>query len=161
MSRNVADALESRSSSLFEKIASNAAISNVLMALLGRMVIMAQQAGKPIEGISLDRPIFFGRSIRARVKFNTLSLTRSPLGLWAPADDLLRYAQSRSVHLAKVLERNNGVRVFFAAFCEEIDNFCNHKSIKWSDLKVEKAIITQDNLLVVTFSKEHVDLWGR
>lgn len=161
MSRNVADVLEGRASTLFEKIASNNAIANVIMALLGRLVIMAQQYGKPIEGISLDAPIFFGRSIRARIKFNTLSLTRSPLGLWAPADDLVKYAQSRSMHLAKVLERNHGVQIFFSKFCEEIDNFCKHKQIKWSDLKIEKAIISQNNLMVVSFSKEHVNLWER
>jgi hypothetical protein len=161
MAKNVADVLEGRASTLYEKIGSNLAVSNVLMALLGRLVIMAQQNGKPIEGISLDTPIFFGRSIRARIKFNTLSMTRSPLGLWAPADDLVKYTQSRSMHLAKVLERNNGVKVFFAKFCEEIDQFCKHKQIKWSDLKIEKALITPDNLMVVTFSKEHVSLWER
>lgn len=161
MSQNVAEAVAGRNLTLFEKMASNESLANVIMALIGRLVIMAHQSGKPIEGIALEPPVWLGRQARSRITFNTLSITRSPFGLWSPADDLQKYCASKSAHLAKVFDKNQGVKIFFSKLISEIENFCDHKRIAWKDLKVEKAFITPENTLVLKFSKEHVGLWER
>ena len=159
MSKNVAEAIEGRNLSQFEKLISNEQVANVVMALLGKLVVMSAQAGKPMEGISVGDPIWNGRSLKAKIEFNSLSI--APMGLWQEAPDFVRYAQSRSQHLAKAFDKNPGLSRFFTKMLHMIEVFCEHKGLQFADLKVEKAFITPENMMVLTFSKEHVGLWER
>jgi hypothetical protein len=159
MSKNVAEAVQARSLSQFEKLISNEQLSNVVMALLGKLVVMSAQASKPIEGIAVSDPCWNGRSLKARIEFNSLSI--APMGLWHEAPDVVRYAQARSQHLAKAFDKNPGLSRFFTKMLHMIEAFCEHKGLQFADLKVEKAFITPGNMMVITFNKEHVGLWER
>jgi len=156
---NPAQAIESKSQTLFDKLVSNGELSNVVMAILGQLVIISSQQGKPIEGIVLGHPNWLGRSIRSKVAFNSLAIPS--MGFWRGEDDLARYAQGRAANLARVFDKNPGVLKFFTSLIKEIDLFCTYKGIDFKDVKVEKAIITSEYVMIITLSKEHVGLWQR
>lgn len=159
MSRNVAEAIEGRAATLFEKMISNSDVSNVIMALVGRLVIMAHQLGKPIEGISVASPTWSGRKLTARIEFHSLMLT--PPSLWAGQSDLKRYVASKSANMALVFDKNPGLLRFFNDLIGKLDQFCTHKSVEFRNLKLEKSIITPDNVLMMSVAKDHLGKWER
>ena len=159
MSQNVAEAIETKSGNLFDKLCSNGDVSNLIMALVGRLVIMAHQMGKPLEGIAIDKAVWSGRKLSARIVFNSLIIP-SP-GIWAGQSDLKIYVASKAANLARVFDKNSGVLVFFNDFVNKLDQFCTHKSIAFKDLKLEKSIITPDNILMVSVSIDHLGKWER
>jgi hypothetical protein len=154
-----AQAIESKSKSLYDKLITNQEVSSVIMAILGQLVIISSQQGKPIEGIVLGSPNWLGRSIRSKVAFNAVSIPS--MGLWRGDDDMLRYARGRAAHLSKVFDKNPGVLKFFTTLIKEIDLFCTYKGIDFKDVKIEKAIITTDYVMIITLSKEHMGIWQR
>lgn len=159
MSHSVAQAIESRSQSLFEKLVSNVDVANIVMALIGRLVIMATEQGKPIEGIAVENAEWSGRSLRARVRFNSVVLPSATL--WQKQSDLHRYAESRARHLAKVFDKNPGLLRFFNDLAVKLESFCETKRLNFSDLKFEKSIITKENLLILNVAKNHLNPWER
>jgi hypothetical protein len=83
------------------------------------------------------------------------------MSLWRGEEDIAHYVQGRAAHLGKVFYKNPGVLKFFTTLIKEIDLFCTHKGIDFKDVKIEKAIITPNYVMIITLSKEHVGLWQR
>lgn len=152
MSKNVSEVIESRNSTLFEKLASNNDLSNVIMGFLGRIVLMCQQTGKPIEGVETTMVNEYDGDFRFGIVFHDIFI--SPMGIWQGQGDVVNYARSKSVHLAKVLERNAGIIRTFTNLVEVVEGFCDRKGIRFSEFTVRKAIIHQgSNTCVIRYGK--------
>jgi hypothetical protein len=158
VSDNVAQAIEEATVGLIDKLNTNVAIANVVMALLGRLVIIAAQRGKPIEGIALESPQWSGNGLRAKITFNSLSII--PYGVWSGQSDVMKYALSRSAHLAKVFQKNPGLIKFFTELVMKLDAFSSSRGIQWVDLQLSKAFITPSDVLVLNVAKEHTGRWS-
>jgi hypothetical protein len=139
MSNNVAEVLEGRATTLFEKLAQNNDLSNVIMAFLGRIVLMCNKMGKPIEGVITTEVNESNDEFRFGVTFN--SLIMSPPGLWQAQGDILTYAKARSIHLAKALERNNKLMHTFTNLVEAVSRYCDRKGLSFKDFKIKKAFV--------------------
>lgn len=139
MSQNVAEVLEGRAATLFEKLASNNDLANVMMGFLGRIIVMCHQMGKPIQGVGCTEIVEFENEFRFGVSFNDLVIT--PMGLWQAQGDILAYARSRSVHLAKALERNQKLIRTFISLVESVEKYCERKRMRLEDFRIKKAFI--------------------
>jgi hypothetical protein len=139
MSSNVAETIEGRQSTLFEKLSSNNDLANVIMAFLGKIVLMCHQRGKPIQGVETTDVVEVNDEFRFGLSFNDLVIT--PMGIWQNQGSILHYAQSRSVHLAKALERNGKIMRTFTQLVEAVEKRCQRKGMSFKDFKLKKAII--------------------
>ena len=139
MSQNVAEEIESKASTLFEKLASNVDLSNVIMGFLGRVIIICKEKGKPIQGVSTTEVTESNDEFRFGLSFNTLVIT--PMAIWQAQHDLVHYIQSRSSSLAQVLQRNQKLVGTFNDLVSVIDKYCQRKGMKFRDFKVKKAFI--------------------
>ena len=137
MSQNVAQVVEGRASTMFEKLAQNVDLANVVMGFLGRIIIMCQQRGRPIQGVDATPVVVSKDEFRFGISFNDLVIT--PMGIWQPQGDLMSYAKSRSAHLAKALERNNKLIRTFTDLVERVEKYCERNRIPFRDFKIKKA----------------------
>jgi hypothetical protein len=139
MSQNVAEALEGRASNLFEKLSENQDLANVVMGFLGRIIMMCHQQGKPIQGVDCSEVTTFDGDFRFSLTFNDLLI--SPMGLWQPTGDLISYAKSRSVHLAKALESNGKLVKTLSRLVEIIERHCESRGKQFKNFQIKKAFI--------------------
>ena len=162
MAQNVAQALEQDAQTLFQKLSENQDLANVLMGFLGRIVLICQQTGKPLQGVEMDGVTESAGDFRFRLNYHTLLI--SPPSLWTANryDDFKHYVEARSRNLARALETNVRLVTGFREVIEAIDRFCERKRMPFRELKVKKAFITKDNrTCVIKTGKETLDRWGR
>lgn len=162
MSQNVAQAVEQHAKSLFQKLSENQQVANVLMGFLGRIVLICQQTGKPIQGVEMEGITESAGDFRFRLSYHTLLI--SPPSLWTANryDDFKHYVEARSRSLARALEVNVRLVTGFREVLEAMERFCDRKRMPFSELGVKKAFITKDNrTCVIKTGKETLDKWGR
>lgn len=131
----------------------------MIMGLISRLVIMAHQYGKPIQGIFISSPKWSGRKITAHIEFNSLLVVSH--GMWGGKSDLRDYVGSKARHMSMVFDKNPRILHFFTELVQMIDSFCETKRIPFADVKLEKSVITPDNVLMVSVSTDHLNKWER
>lgn len=162
MAQNVAQELERGSKTLYQKLAENNDLSNVIMGFLGKIILLCNQTGKPIQGVELGEPTESNGDFRFTVAFHDLLI--SPPTLWTVNryDELKHYVAARSVGMARALEANNRIVIGLRNLVTVIDIFCSRKRIEFKDFKIKKAFISRDNrTCVIRSGVETLDRWGR
>jgi hypothetical protein len=154
--RSIAQVLETRASTLFEKVISNNDIATAIMALIGRLTIDCVKRGRSVAGISTTEITESQGEFRFGITYHTIP-TQSQ-GLWQGTDDLRRYVESKSGHLAKVLDANPRLTRTIRNLVESIDLYCKHHSMQFKDFKIEKMFITQNDMFVLKSKK--AGKWG-
>jgi len=161
MKQNVAQALESDAKSLYERLSSNQQVAGVMMGFLGRIIVECAKMGKPIEGVSCGDVFETNGEFRFRIDYSTLS-TSTSFGLWGFHDDLLRFVEGKSMHMANALARNPKLLRSMSNVVEAIDQFCRQKGKTFEEFEVKKAFLSKDNrTCVIVPGKQSLDRFGR
>lgn len=156
---NISEYLQSRKQSLYEKITTNKEIAGLLMSFISNLVILASRKGMPIEGIEFGSPHEYQGEIKARIKFNSLSIPK--IEIWGAKDDFVRYTMQYSKHLYKALDKNPRIGYFFEKLMDVFEKYGERKGLTWSEVCFKKAIITKEDYLVIKLGKETLDKWNR
>ena len=161
MSQTVYDQLASKKESLADRFGLNPELGNVVLALLGRLVIICQERGKPIEGIIIG-PIATTQSnnkdltLRAHVIFGSVAVSRS--AMWQLQTDFAKYAQSKAAGLALALQRNPTLANFFEDLAMCVDNWSKEIRLPFENIKVKQSIISvPGDIFVLKLGKELLD----
>jgi len=98
---------------------------------------------------------------RFRIDYSTLS-TSTSFGLWGFHDDLLRFVEGKSMHMANALARNPKLLRSMSNVVEAIDQFCRQKGKTFEEFEVKKAFLSKDNrTCVIVPGKQSLDRFGR
>lgn len=152
MAKSVYEILADNKPSLLERLGQNSDLSNFVLALLSRAIVICAQRGKPLEGIEFsglqasDLPtqdVVF----RARLIFHDMAITAA--SIWPPQSDFARYARAKAYGLGMALQKNPRLNFFFQAILEHIGQYADRRGLKFGALKVQKAIITTADILVL------------
>jgi hypothetical protein len=151
MTANIAQQLEDTKTHLFHKLSSNEDLSNVLIALVGRLVTNYRNAA----GIRFSEVYDCGAGeFRARIYpvFNALILPPKLIF----KNDLGDYMAHKNIALAGVLQSNKAVADFFQELIQKIERFAEWKRIPFPELKVVQgsAIISKDDEFKLQVGKE-------
>ena len=151
--KSVATHLEDTRSRLLKKLYKNEDLCNVVIALLGRLTLMAHGRGGPKSIRISDVQEHGNGEFRARISFAPVSL-RTP-SRPTPKNDLMDYMASKNIALASVLAYNTDVADFFQTLVGKIEQYAAFKSIPFYRLKVLTggAFISKDNELVIRVGK--------
>lgn len=139
MSENVAQTLETNSVGLYQKLAQNEDVSNVIMALLTRIIVMCRQWGKPIQGVSFGNVNESDGEIRFGMSFSNLALPA--MDLWQPQENIAKYGESKAARLAKVIEGNPRLLKVFGDVVNIAEKMCERKGKQFKDFQIKKAFI--------------------
>jgi hypothetical protein len=161
MSQNVYEQLAQDKKTLADKLGTNTELGNVVLALLGRLIIVAQERGKPIEGITLA-PLLNSRLgngdlvIRSKVTFSSLSIYRP--AMWKLTSEFARYAQAKAAGLAQGLQRNPRLADFFEQVVEAVDQWTHGAGVQFGGVHVKQAILSNPgDVLVLKVGKNVLD----
>lgn len=152
MTQNVAQELEKRSFSLMEKLASNLAVSNLLLGFLGRISVDAIKRGKPIEGIELGPINGTMGNFSFKVIYHPIAMGGSRMIL--PTTDFHRFVAGRAAKMAMVLEKNPRIVTGFTDLIEAIDRYCRGKGKPFSFYEIQKAMVTREDVCRIVQRKE-------
>ncbi len=147
MSESVSQAVANRSLTLFEKLASNEPLSNLVMGFLGNMIVTCAKRGKSVASIRCGPISESLGDFRFRVEF--LPVIVASNGLWQMDNDMQRYVSSKSAHMAKCFDVNPSLVKTFTTLIETIDRWCQHKRIAFKDFKIKKAYVTPNDIFVL------------
>lgn len=161
MSQNVYEQLAIEKKNLADKLGENAEIGNIVLALLGRLIILSQERGRPIEGIA-TAPLLNSKLgngdlvIRSKITFNALSIIRP--AMWQLQSDFARYTLSKARGLALALQRNPKLSDFFENIVEAIDQWCRSENVQFPGVRVKQAIISNPgDVLVLKVGRKLLD----
>lgn len=156
MSTNVFEQIAGTKPVLTTKLMGNSDLSNLLMAWLGRLVLMCQSVGAPIEGIQIGVLKVNGSEFRAKINFSTLSLSRTS-SVISGRDDFYEFAKAKSFGLAQALTKNPDLMVFFQKLVEAIDRHCVNKGWDFKTVRMPYSFISPDNYLVIKVQRHYVE----
>lgn len=145
MSQNVYEQLAQTKKPLADKMGENAELGNVILGFLGRIIMMAIERGKPIEGVT-TAPLLASRLgngdlvIRSKVVFYPLPI--HPPALWRLQSDFARYTQGKAHGLAQALQKNAKLAGFFQEVVECIESWANERGMQFGAIRVKQSIIS-------------------
>lgn len=156
MATSVFEVLHDNKRSLLEKLTENQDLCNFVLGFVGRCICITAERGLPLEGIQFGpveaEDLTNGdASLRARVIFNQTPQTAA--SIWPPQSDFARYVRSKAHGMGIALQKNPNLNHFFQSLIERIDQYATHKGVQFGKLKVQKAIITTADILVLQVGK--------
>ena len=153
MSQNVAEQISSSKPKLYQKIVENEDITNILIALLGKLVITYSRAGE----IRLSPIVVAGNEFRSRIEIVGNPLVLPPR--LVIHNDLRDYMASKNIALSRVLALNKHVADFFQELLERLVSYSEFNHIDFKDLKVVQgcAFISKDHEIVIKVGKESIE----
>lgn len=152
MAQSVFEVMAGRQQSLLEKLGENPDLCNLVLALLGKAIVICSQRGLPLEGIEMGtltatdlptRDVVF----RAPITFHPLPVTAA--SIWPPQSDFAHYTRSKAYGLGMALQKNPKLAVFFQSLVQAIETYAQHRGLQFGKLKVQKSIISTSNVLVL------------
>lgn len=153
---------ESGKELLADKLATNPDLCNVVLALLSRLIVMADMERKtPMEGIRMAPPTnsVLGNGdcvIRSQVTFGGMAVSRP--AMWPPQSDFAVYVRSRAHGLGLAMQRNPKLCEFFQSMVEALDQYCLDKGLQFGALIVKKKIISvPGDVLVLQVGRKLLD----
>jgi len=153
MSDTVGRYLDGQGGGTAEKAAENVQLANLFMGLLGRMIVEAQQRGKPLEAIAIGRPeVVNGTTIAARVEWRSI-IPASSAGaefISSRYSDVGDFIAAKAAGLSRACARNPQFVRFLNSFFGVVENLCRHKGWKFEDVRVTRAILSKEDSLVIT-----------
>lgn len=152
MAETVGQQLAEKSAAVAFKASENIQMANLFMALLGKAIVEARQRGKPIEGVTFDRPFMTGKSIQVKVNFSGLQTDLSIPMLDRRYDDVGKFVMANSAGLALAMRRNPQFSKLLAALFDMLELFCKHKGWAYKDLKVDQAFLDKEDFLIIKLS---------
>lgn len=155
MSMNVFEQIQGTKPLLTRKLMENMDLSNLLMAWLGRLILMCQSVGCPIEGVQIGELQVMGGEFKARISFNQLALVRAPESMYR--DDFFEFAQAKSAAMARAMTKNPDLMKFFQKLVEAIDKHCTYKGWDFKTVRIVYSYITPDNMLVMRVRRQYVE----
>ena len=156
MSENVSQAIAGRASTLFEKLASNEALSNLVMGFLGHIIITCAKRGKAVASVRCSTVTESLGDFRFKIEYLPVLLP-SP-GLWSnQGDDVKRYIAGKSAQMARCFDVNPTLLKTFTSLVEKIDNYCTHKRVPFSQFKIKKSYVTNTDVAVIRSGELSLD----
>lgn len=137
---------------LLERLGQNPDLCNFVLALLGRSIVLCAERGLPLQGIEFDsiqaQDLPTGDVVfRARVIFGRMPVNAA--SIWPPQSDFAKYARSKAHGLGMALHKNPKLNEFFQTLVEHVEKYADHKGYQFGRLKVQKAIITTADIMVL------------
>lgn len=155
--KSAGDVLESKRESLLEKLVSNVEVATTVMAFLGHIIVQCAKTGKQIAGVRTSPISEFDGNFTFKITYGSINV--QSIGLWKMDNgSVADYICSRSMHMARALNANPSLIKTFEDLVSAIDRFCDRHRISFSDFKIEKRIVTRENVCIL---KTKVDRWGR
>jgi hypothetical protein len=155
MSDNVFEQLEDESPRFRAKLETNQDLCNVLIALLGRIILVSQSFGRGVNAARLGPVSEYGNGeFRMSLFYLTTTLV-TPISVTRKSA-LRDYMFAKQISLARVLSVNPQIADRFQELIEQIDRWATHKRIPFCDLKVITggAFISRDLDVVIRVAKE-------
>ena len=151
MSKSVGQHLDATAPAVAARVVDNKDLCNFFMGLLGRLIVLAAQRGLPLEGIRVAAPEMSERRITARVSFSALAVPAPAIfgaGV-ASGDDFRHYAASKSVYMARAMEKNPEFGRYFERALHLVEGWCADHGKDFRAAKVWKAFISPDDVIVL------------
>jgi hypothetical protein len=161
MSNNVSQLLETEKPRLLEKMVTNPDLCNVVLALLGRCLIEAQNRSKPMEGIALgelqsEQSPDGDLVMRSKVEFHSVALTNP--AVWPLQSNFALYVRAKAQGMAMALQKNPKLGVFFESLVERIESYAAHKQIPFDTVVVKQSMISNPgDMLVLKIGRKLLD----
>ncbi len=148
----VAQQLEKENPRLLGKFVLNPDLCNFILALLAKVVWISMQRGFPRNGVTIDPAVSSDLPnqdivFRARVRFGQVAV--GPPARWPLQSDFARYTRAKAYGLGLALQENPKLCEFFQTLLESIDRFARYNGIPFRTLKVQKAIISTGDIVVL------------
>ena len=154
---NVLGQLESQNSNLVPRLTENAELCGLFLALVGKCIVISNERGRPIEGITISRPNMDSGILRAKVNFASLHVASIHVALGGQSD-FFDHLQAKSQGMALAMKRNPHFVTFLHALIDIVGSWSQHKGKKFKDVKVVKAFIDKDDFINVDF-REDMPRW--
>lgn len=157
MAKDAGEVLAERASFTLAKAMDNLSLCQNFMGLLGRTVYDAHCAGKDVYKVKVGKPYFVqteheGAQIRSKVEYRESGVVADSLNFLDRVDGMKDFVGKKSLHMAKVLEKNPSYMEFLCECVRLMENHALHIGREFSRLDVIRVTITDDNTLVMVLS---------
>jgi len=121
-------------------------LTRAFMALLHHLCDTCNAKGVGLDAVSFGAPAMHGNTLKATVHFGRGGNARGS----AISGNITKYFVQKHARCADALKKNPRIEEFWAGVLTTVRNYATYKHGNFKFLKVDKAIITPDNVVNIT-----------